>query len=84
MQFIVLGFQKFLSAGIHLFLLLFYLGTNILDKDFIFLSLRLNLPVVFRLMYFQFAQQIRLQLTLQFFLFHLIGNQCILLIFQFR
>ena len=64
MQFIVLGFQKFLSAGIHLFLLLFYLGTNILDKDFIFLSLRLNLPVVFRLMY-------------------LIGNQRILLIFQF-
>ena len=83
MQFIALGFQEFLLASIHLVLLLFYLGTNILGKDFIFLSLHLNLPVVFRLMRFQFALQIRFQLVLQFFLFHLIGNQCILLIFQF-
>ena len=84
MQFIVLCFHDFLSAGIHLVLLIFYLGTNILGKDFIFLSLHLNLPVVFRLMRFQIALQIRLQLVLQFFLFHLIGNQRILLIFQFR
>ena len=55
MQFIVLCFQEFLLAGIHLVLLLFYLRLNIIGKAFKSLCFLLNLSVVFRLKSFQLA-----------------------------
>ena len=83
MQFIVLGFQEFLFAGIHLVLLLFYLRLNIVGKAFKSLCFLLNLSIVFRLKSFQLSLQFHLQLALILFLLHLIGNKRILLIFQF-
>ena len=83
MQFIVLCFQEFLLADIHLVQLLFYLRLNIVGKDFKSLCFQLNLSVVFRLKSFQLALQFHLQLALILFLLHLIGNKRILLIFQF-